>query len=70
MTTKLEYIDENVNKLTLSGITLLDLDDVSSWLHALDVPHTESRSICRNILTDGIHTMSNIEHRLTVLFKQ
>lgn len=70
MNTRLKCIDNRVNLLTVSGITLTDLDEVDGWLYALDMAQAERRAACRQIMTDGSFAVSNIEHRVTVQFKQ
>lgn len=70
MTTNLSSIDNRVNLLTLSGITLLDLDEVASWLSACDFCEKQLREACQHVLAEGEYTFSNIEHRLTVELRQ
>lgn len=70
MKTRLGYTDDNVNTLTLSGVSLIDMDDVDAWLYAIDMTAKERKDACRKILTDGRYDVSNIEHRVTFLFKQ
>lgn len=69
MKTRLECISEGVNLLTVSGIKLGDLDEVDSWLFAIDMAQADRRAACRQIMTEGSYAVSNIEHRVTVLFK-
>lgn len=66
MTTKLVPIDNSVNLLSLSNIRLTDLDEVTAWFYALDIPVNEYRNLCVCILKDLRLAFSNIEHRVTV----
>lgn len=70
MNTRMKSINDRVNLLTVSGITLTDLDEVDAWLYALDMAETDRRSACRQIITDGSYSVSNIEHRVTLEFRQ
>lgn len=67
MTTSLRSIDNGVNLLEISGVTLLSLEDVNAWLFAIDMPPRERKAACRQILADGYYAVSNIEHRVTVV---
>lgn len=66
MRTNLRNIEKCVNLLTLSGITLLDLDEVDAWLCALDIQPQERRLACQRIMGEGRYDFSNVEHRVTV----
>lgn len=70
MTTNLSYLNEKVNLLTLSGVTLIHMDEVDAWLYAIDLAPSERKAACLQILSDGSYTVSNIEHRVTVECKQ
>lgn len=70
MKTNLSPISNRVNLLTISGITLIDLDEVAAWLNACDIYGRHEQEACRQILRDGSFSVSNIEHRVTLLFKQ
>ena len=66
MTTELHPIGNGINRLSLRGVTLLSLDEVDSWLFALDLSQEERKEACRQIMKDGYYTISNIEYRVTV----
>lgn len=66
MTIELHPIENMVNRLRLRGVTLLSLDDVDAWLYAIDMPHSERKAACRQILGEGYYAVSNIEHRVTI----
>jgi len=66
MKTNLQPIGGGVNLLTLEGVTLTDLDDVDSWLFAIDIPPKERNEACLRILADGSFSVCNIEHRVEV----
>lgn len=70
MNTRMKSINDRVNLLTVSGITLTDLDEVDAWLYALDMAETDRRAACRQIITDGSYSVSNIEHRVTLEFRR
>lgn len=64
MIVDLQPIADSVNRLTLQGVTLLSLDDVDSWLYAIDMIHSERSDACRQLMTDGKYSVCNIEHRV------
>ena len=66
MTTELHPIGNGVNRLRLCGVGLLSLDEVDSWLFAIDLPQRERKAACRQILDEGYYAVSNIEYRVTV----
>jgi len=66
MTTSLEPADNAVSILAMRGVTLTDLDVVDSWLHAIDMSDSERRSACRQVFTDGLYSVCNIEYRVEV----
>ena len=66
MKTDLHSIGNGVNRLSLYGVTLLSLDDVDAWLLAIDMPHSQRKEACRQIMSDGYYAVSNIEYRVTV----
>ena len=70
MRTLISCLDDGVNLLTVSDVSLIDLDDVDSWLNAIGMEVSERPSACRRILTEGGYTVSNVEHRITLVFKQ
>lgn len=71
MTISLHPIGNNVNHLRLCGVGLLSLDEVDSWLFALDLPESERKAACRQIMSEGYYAMSNVEYRVTIeCFKQ
>ena len=63
-------LDDGVNLLTVSDVSLIDLDDVDSWLSAIGMEASERPSACRRIMTEGSYSVSNVEHRITLEFKQ
>ena len=70
MNTRMKSINDRVNMLTVSGITLTDLDEVDAWLYALDMAETDRRAACCQIIADGSYSVSNIEHRVTLEFRR
>lgn len=66
MTTKLVPIDNSVNLLALRNINFADLDEVTAWFYALDIPMSEYSNLCKYILSCGVLSFSNVEHRVTV----
>lgn len=66
MTTSLHPIGNRVNRLRLCGVGLLSLDEVESWLYALDMLQEERKAACRQIMSDGYYAVSNLEYRVTV----
>ena len=66
MKTRLEPIDDGVNLLRLTGVDLLSIDDLASWLFVFDFFDAELRDCCRLVLGEGFYAFSNIEHRVTV----
>lgn len=69
MTTNLHSIADGVNLLTMQGISVIDLDDVDSWLYSIDMLPKERHEACRQILADGSFSVCNIEHRVEVMCK-
>ena len=69
MTTRLSPIEDRVNLLRLSGITLIDLDEVAAWLNACGIAGRQVREACQQVMTDGTYSFSNIEHRVTLFFE-
>lgn len=66
MTTNLRSIENGVNLLTIQGITIIDLDEVDSWLFAIDMLPKERHEACKQVLADGTFSVCNIEHRVEV----
>ena len=66
MKTDLYPLSDGVNLLVLKGVNLLSLDDVDSWLFAIDLPDSERKAACRQIMSEGYYCVSNIEYRVTV----
>lgn len=53
-----------VNKLRIFGVTLIDLDEVDSWMFAFDMSQSERNDACRQILCEGVFMVCNIENRV------
>lgn len=70
MKTELGYLEDCVSLLTVSDVSLIDLDHVDAWLAAIGMAACERPAACRKILTDGCYMVSNVEHRVTLMFKQ
>lgn len=67
MKTNLSYLSKKVNLLTLTNINIINMDDVDAWLYAIDFSPSDRKEACRQILTDGNFSVSNIEHRITIV---
>lgn len=67
MKTRLENIGNRANRLILSGVTVIDMDEVASWLSACDIGGSLMRDIARRILGNGEYSFCNIEHRVEVV---
>ena len=55
-----------VNRLLIYGVTLLSIDDVDAWLFAIDMPQSQRKEACRQIMSEGYYGVSNIEYKVTV----
>jgi len=66
MTTNLRPTKNRVNLLIMRGVTVIDLDEVDSWLFAIGMLPNERNEACINILSDGWFSICNIEHRVEV----
>lgn len=67
--TNLIPIEDGVNLLSVQGVTLLDIDEVDSWLYAMDLLSSERKKACRQLLAEGSFSMCNIEHRVEMVCK-
>lgn len=66
MISHLKSLDGGVNLLELCDVSHRSLRDVEVWLFAVGVPESQRKAACRQIMTDGFYSVSNIEYRLTV----
>lgn len=64
--TSLHPTKEGVTMLKLQGVTVTDLDEVESWLFAIDMLPVERRKACKQILTEGYFFVCNIENKVEI----
>lgn len=59
-------MENGANLLLLKNVSLINLDDVVSWLYALEYPVEEYKHLCMQVLCDEMVMFSNIKHRITM----
>lgn len=59
-------IDGCVNLLEIGDVGFCDLESVSAWMFACDMNTCERRDGCKELMSIGRYSFSNIEHRVTV----
>lgn len=69
MKIRLHPMPNRMNLLSLRDLTQIDMDNVNSWLEAIDMSSDERRDACKKILSDGSFAVCNIEYRLEVRFR-
>lgn len=69
MKTDLIPLSCGVNRLSLKDVSLIDIDNVDSWLYAIDLPPCERKAACLQVLTRGNYSVCNIEYRIEVCIK-
>lgn len=70
MITNLRPTSNCVNLLLMEDVNLLDLDNVDSWLYALDFLPKERHDICLQVMSDEEFRACNIEHRVEVFIRK
>ena len=66
MKTNLRPDKNGINLLIMRDVTVIDLDEVDSWLFAIDMLPKERNDACRQILSYGWYSVCNIDHKVEV----
>lgn len=61
--------DDGTTMLTVQGIDIVSLDDLDALLHAIGLPASERKAVCRDVLCGRVVMAGNREKRITVLCK-
>jgi hypothetical protein len=63
MKTYMTQMENEVNRLSIIGASVLHLDDIDAWMFAIGMDPSERHDACMQLLAEGGFSICNIESR-------